>query len=53
MDELLQATGLSEKKAAALIAAAQEMVQGGEERPENRGRRRDSAILKSYLMRGE
>jgi N utilization substance protein A len=29
MDELLQATGLSEKKAAALIASAQEMVRAG------------------------
>jgi N utilization substance protein A len=29
LDELLQSTGLTEKKAAALIAAAQEMIQGG------------------------
>ena len=29
LEELIQSTGLTEKKAAALIAAAQEMIQGG------------------------
>lgn len=31
MDELIQSTGITEKKAASLIAAAQEMIRGGEE----------------------
>ena len=29
MDELIQATGLTEKKVTALIASAQEMIHGG------------------------
>jgi N utilization substance protein A len=34
LEELVQATGLTEKKAAALIAAAQEMVRGGPDKAE-------------------
>jgi N utilization substance protein A len=35
LEELIQATGLTEKKAAALIASAQEMAQGGAEKSDS------------------
>ncbi len=39
LEELIQATGLTEKKATSLMAAAQEMVRGATDEEAERGRR--------------